>query len=435
MAEYAASVNILTRENYDELSPKQSYDIYLVQEESSESGKMVSMYVGESRIGDLLDITSHGTYDSSTNTYTFDSDVEVPGKLFYLYDEHYDTYNLYIYKEDSDSFVSCGQPDHVHVYQQAADIPASKIINDIYITTLDKQMFVYDGSQLISLLSSGVGESTVGKTMGGYTGGAGSERFNDYTNNISAGDYSHAEGTGTKSLGYASHSSGFGTVASESYQTAIGIYNAPTTAANSRSTSFVIGNGTSDSSRNNAIEVTGTGNILLEPSKVGTTPDDQLSLMGNVRAATGAKLASCRFNRTVQDNSAVTFSQMPFNGTEYRIGVENNTIRAITFTSVTTMDGDPSPIAYGGLGTAAYAVSPALPIPGDYHCVLIYRKHSSITSASDLLTNFADDSAQHIYLLNPSIDISEFTVIHILIYYDGIAMCAVVAGYKEVTPL
>ena len=36
MAEYTASVNILTRENYDELSPKQSYDIYLVQEESSE---------------------------------------------------------------------------------------------------------------------------------------------------------------------------------------------------------------------------------------------------------------------------------------------------------------------------------------------------------------------------------------------------------------
>lgn len=73
--------------------------------------------------------------------------------------------------------------------------------------------------------SSGVGQSTSGKTWEidtgiyyGYTG----EIFNDYTNNIAADYYSHAEGYKTKALTSYSHAEGSETTASGTYSHAEG---------------------------------------------------------------------------------------------------------------------------------------------------------------------------------------------------------------------
>lgn len=50
------------------------------------------------------------------------------------------------------------------------------------------------------------------------------EIFNDYTNNIASGDYSHAEGSKTKASGYTSHAEGYQTKATGDYSHAEGYY-------------------------------------------------------------------------------------------------------------------------------------------------------------------------------------------------------------------
>lgn len=69
----------------------------------------------------------------------------------------------------------------------------------------------------------------------------------------------------------------------------------------------------------------------------------------------------------------------------------------------------------------------------DYSCLLVIPKLSSFNSASDIIVNFTANDASKIYLLNPDIDISSYTTIHILLFYDLSNLCAIVSGYQEVT--
>lgn len=70
------------------------------------------------------------------------------------------------------------------------------------------------------------------------------------------GRYSHAEGNGSIALGDQSHAGGSGTHAGQSDQTVIGTYNVVGTSG-----LLVIGNGTSDSNRSNALTVDSSGNV------------------------------------------------------------------------------------------------------------------------------------------------------------------------------
>ena len=80
--------------------------------------------------------------------------------------------------------------------------------------------------------------------------------------------YSHAEGFITKATGYHSHAQGCGTTAQGRSQTAIGEYNIlQGTSSGSRVNTdhaFIIGNGTSESSRSNALAVTWDGDIEIQ---------------------------------------------------------------------------------------------------------------------------------------------------------------------------
>lgn len=72
----------------------------------------------------------------------------------------------------------------------------------------------------------GVGESTTGQTVT-YSGtdyecGTGAERFSDYASNLAIGQYSHAEGSFTKSIGNFSHAEGGNTTSSGIYAHAEG---------------------------------------------------------------------------------------------------------------------------------------------------------------------------------------------------------------------
>lgn len=93
----------------------------------------------------------------------------------------------------------------------------------------------------------------------GYsTGAVGIASHAEGTLTKARGHYSHAEGYDTVASGEASHSSGHGTIAASSSQFAIGDYNI----SDSNDTyPLIVGNGTSDTSRSNALTIDWNGRI------------------------------------------------------------------------------------------------------------------------------------------------------------------------------
>lgn len=93
-------------------------------------------------------------------------------------------------------------------------------------------------------------------TASGYTDHA--EGYNTTAN----GGTSHAEGYSTIASGMSSHAQNSGTIAAKSDQTAIGRYNIEdTTVSDEKQKSFIIGNGTADNARSNALTVDWSGNV------------------------------------------------------------------------------------------------------------------------------------------------------------------------------
>lgn len=76
-----------------------------------------------------------------------------------------------------------------------------------------------------------------------------------------SGGISHAEGYHTIASGYVSHAGGYYTKASGDYQTVVGEYNIEDTTSKYV---FIVGNGTADNARENALGVTHTGHIDVQ---------------------------------------------------------------------------------------------------------------------------------------------------------------------------
>lgn len=79
-------------------------------------------------------------------------------------------------------------------------------------------------------------------------------------NQYSLGEYAFAEGYNTQSSGTAAHSQNMGTIANSEAQTAIGKYNIED---NNNQYALIIGNGTDDNNRSNAITFNWDGNISI----------------------------------------------------------------------------------------------------------------------------------------------------------------------------
>ena len=99
------------------------------------------------------------------------------------------------------------------------------------------------------------------------------------------------------------------------------------------------------------------------------------------------------------------------------------TVSSITITSTATMNYD------NGRGASTKSTTP------DYNSVIIFKKASSVTSVEDLMTNFTSNTSNKIYLLNKDLNISTYTIIHIMLFNDGFNICAIVSGYEEEAPL
>ena len=104
------------------------------------------------------------------------------------------------------------------------------------------------------------GEHTEASKIGAHAEGSYTKAMGDYSHaeggsTTASGDYSHAEGVGTTASGDYSHAGGVGTIAKDDYQTVIGCFNAD------KNSAFIIGNGSSDTERSNALTVDWDGNI------------------------------------------------------------------------------------------------------------------------------------------------------------------------------
>lgn len=62
-------------------------------------------------------------------------------------------------------------------------------------------------------------------------------------------------------------------------------------------------------------------------------------------------------------------------------------------------------------------------ISEDYWCLIIFNKAPETSNVGDIITNGG------IKLLNPDLDLSDYTVVHLLLTYDGFNVCCIVAGY------
>lgn len=100
------------------------------------------------------------------------------------------------------------------------------------------------------------------------------EVFNNYQSNTATGDYSHAEGDHTTASGSRSHAEGYYTMASWEYQHVQGKFNIKDSTGKF---AFIIGNGTSDTERSNALAIDWEGKIYINNSSVGIDLNDLLA--------------------------------------------------------------------------------------------------------------------------------------------------------------
>lgn len=184
---------------------------------------------------------------------------------------------------------------------------------------------------------------------------------------------------------------------------------------------FVIGNG--------GIETSGSSVIRTPRNAMVVDSFNNMFLYGEV-INTGGFTSESNFTNSEKDISLVSTirnSTVTQSGGVYEIATlpRNNDETIINSSSTTgQMEITDLVVPINGTNVAVNLVE-------DYCATIAFKKASSLTSASDILTNFTSGSQNRIYLLNPDIDISTYTIIHLLLFYDGFNMCCTVAGYEE----
>lgn len=103
------------------------------------------------------------------------------------------------------------------------------------------------------------------------------------------GDYSHAEGVVSTATGAYAHAQNYGTLAKTAAQTAIGKFNTTASAENSN-VAFIIGNGTRDGNRGDALSVTWAGAITAGGLPSGLLAEDVL-IVDNLSVTTSTPTA------------------------------------------------------------------------------------------------------------------------------------------------
>lgn len=145
-----------------------------------------------------------------------------------------------------------------------------------YFTTADGLASHAEGSLTIATANYSHTEGLDTQTLGTYSHAEG-------YGSIAEGVASHAEGYFTKAYGNYSHASGLETVTSGAYQVAVGKYNVGDVSAN---TLFIIGNGTSNAARADALKVTTTLMTVNESIQFNASGTESLILDQGIQDST-----------------------------------------------------------------------------------------------------------------------------------------------------
>ena len=370
-----SSIFLTDRSTYDDMSHV-SNNIYFVKEQTYEQSKLISMYMGDGKVTDLLDITSElgNDYDISDPGFTISEKFKVPNKLYIFRNRKegswLNSYSIVCYDVSSNSFITCGGGGG----QEAIPPDGNTIIID-------------DGKLKVNIQPDGttiVSNNNVWSTVNSEDNRTIVVRNNKYT-------VSGILGKNNSTSVPASPTS-------------------PTDAV------VVVGNGQesggvttqSDAFKTYTNGINMAGNFGLYGS-------------GNFVSPLGVPLDTINYDLNVS-TSTYTASVLFPNGAETIIS-KTTPISSITITDITKTH----------CIDASGSVS-ATPVNLDqsgsgYHSLVKFIKDSTVDSATALCTNFTASGSTKINILNPDYDISDKNIIHILFFHDGFSVCAIVAGY------
>lgn len=163
---------------------------------------------------------------------------------------------------------------------------------------------------------------------------------------------SHAEGNETTASGQASHAEGYNTIASGNYQHVQGKYNVEDT-----SKAFIIGNGTLNSARSNALTVDWDGNVDVSGNikAAGLTDGTTTKTMTEILAGGGTEKEIVEFSNSTVSNFTRVFDDINSNESNfhkydlyYDNGASSDNIHLITCRKTLGID----EIAFIGCGNA-----------------------------------------------------------------------------------
>lgn len=132
-----------------------------------------------------------------------------------------------------------------------------------------------------------------GSGVGEKTNEHGGERFNDYVSNTAEGYYTHAEGYNTHAIGDYSHSSGYNTIANSNYMSVVGKFNKISELEHYL---FIVGNGTDNDNRSNALIVDINGNTIIKNNL--SSNNLNITNNANINNLTSSSLSSTNANIT-----------------------------------------------------------------------------------------------------------------------------------------
>lgn len=176
MADNIAKVVMIDRSVYDNLNPPENNTIYFVREGSPYTSKALSLYVGEAKQCDLLDITGEATFDPQTNEYSIPQAYRIDGKLLFSQqtivteklnpgdqktdDNSYSFFRISMWDSTSGKFKDCtGFPNNVILvkdgqlpYSGSQGVPGDAIKDFIYVDVMNRSIYVFDGNSYIPII-------------------------------------------------------------------------------------------------------------------------------------------------------------------------------------------------------------------------------------------------------------------------------------------
>lgn len=193
---------------------------------------------------------------------------------------------------------------------------------------------------------------------------------------VASGDESHAEGSYTVASGFCSHAQNQGTIAQDYYQTALGRYNvADSTSA------LIVGNGTADNARSNALTVDWSGNVEAagDVRAGGSTPLVPIGTILDFAAATAPTgYLVCDGSAVSRSTYAALFAVI---GTTWGSGNGSTTFNVPDFRGRTAIG--------AGTGTASDATAHALGSNGGTETHKLTIAQSGVPAHSHPLPNSA----------------------------------------------